>query len=864
MGADDSGKNAPQPVADASATPDDLDRYRKKRRPLDTTEPFGAERKRSDAGSTLQGRFVVHLHRARNQHYDLRLQIGRTLKSFAVPRGPSLHPNERRLAVLTEDHPLEYVDFEDVIPAGNYGAGAMIAWDLGRVGYLELPAEVGMAAGKIDFWLFGHKLNGRFALVRTKRGNGAEWLLLKKRDAHSREQGDILLDAPRSVLSGLEVDELVQRAEIAMSIRDDAARLGARERPLPPQFEPMACADEGATLEEPARLYELKLDGVRIVAEKHAGSVSLRYRNGRNCSHSYPEIARAVAALPGEDCVLDGEVVALDEEGRPRFQRLGSRIHAQKPLDVANAVAKTAVSYWVFDLLALGGFSLVELPLIERKGLLARLIRGRGLLRTLDHLDGRGKELFALCQQTGLEGVVAKARDSTYQFGPRRGPDWVKFKCERDDSFVVVGYLPGKGARAKLGALGLASYQAGKLIYRGRVGSGLTGDSLAELEQRLAALVTLEASLSQPIPDEARKLRWLRPELVIDVKHEGFTDEGRLRAAVFVKLRDDLPAAACDAAPREEAMAAAAEQAPAARAAPTTRVVLSHREKVFWPEHGYTKGDLLDYYAAVSGEMLPFLRDRPVILVRYPDGIHGKSFYQWNVPRGTPDWIRRLSLQDDEEPEREKVVFLVDDTETLLYIANLGCIPLHVLASRAGQLDTCDFITFDLDLNEQPFARAVEIALTLREVLSEIGLLGFPKTSGQGGLHVLVPLGPGIPFTAAKLLVELIGRIVTARHSSFATMERRIEKRGGRLYVDTGQTGTSRSIVAPYSVRAAPGGGVSTPLFWDELSGALDPARFTLMTVPARIAELGDPFAALLRQQPNIARALEQLSKLVQ
>jgi bifunctional non-homologous end joining protein LigD len=291
---------------------------------------------------------------------------------------------------------------------------------------------------------------------------------------------------------------------------------------------------------------------------------------------------------------------------------------------------------------------------------------------------------------------------------------------------------------------------------------------------------------------------------------------------VFRGLRSDLAPAQCTAAPRDELPSPAEEPSSATAPASPGRpgLVLSNRDKMFWPEEGYTKGDLLDYYAAIAPTLLPFLRERPVVLVRHPDGIHGKHFFQWNVPRGTPEWIRMLTLKDPEEStHEEKNVFLIEDVDTLLYIVNLGSIPIHVLACRATSVETCDFITFDLDLNEQPFARAIELALSLREILEETGLVGFPKTSGQGGLHVLVPLGPGVPFVAAKLLVELLGRLVTSRHQEFATMERRVDKRGGRLYVDTGQTGASRTIVAPYSVRAQTGAGVSTPLFWNELSG---------------------------------------------
>jgi bifunctional non-homologous end joining protein LigD len=810
---------------------------------------------------------VIHLHAARQRHYDLRLQVGRRLMSFAVPRGPSLDVREKRLAVLTEDHPLEYTDFEDVIPAGNYGAGPMIAWDLGRVVYLENSAEKGLEVGKLDFTLSGYKVGGRFALVRTKRGEGNEWLLLKKPDTHSRETGDILVEQKESVLSGLTVDELGDRMQIATRIAAEARALGAESRELEQlPFEPMLCAQSGAELDDPERLYELKIDGVRIVANKRGAKVTLNYRNGRACTQSYPEVARAVATIPGENVVLDGEIVAFDEQGRPRFQRLGPRIQARSALDVARVTSETAVVYLVFDLVALDGVDLRQLTVVQRKGLLAKLIRGKGLIRVLDHIEGRGTELFELCRAQGLEGVVAKKKDSKYRPGPRRGDEWVKIKCETDDDFVVVGSWPGKGSRGDLGALCVASFRDGALVFRGRVGSGLDQQTLGALSQTLAGSAVAEPSVGPPLPEEAAKIRWVRPELVVRVRHLGYSDDGRLRAPVFLGVRPDIAPAACVAGPHDEPSGPLSEvedDEPQQPVAGTRKgLTLSNRSKVFWPEEGFTKGDLLDYYASISKVMLPFLSERPVVLVRHPDGIHGKNFFQWNVPRGTPDWIRTLALRDPDEPEHDKkTVFLIDDLDTLLYIINLGCIPVHVLASRAGLPDLCDFITFDLDLNEQPFARAIEVALSLREILTEAGLVGFPKTSGQGGLHVLVPLGPSVPFVAAKLLVELLGRLVTARHPTFATMERRVDKRGGRMYVDTGQTGTSRTIVAPYSVRAWPGATVSTPLFWDELSGALDPGRFTLMTVPARVAELGDPFAELLDARPNIGAALNTIER---
>jgi bifunctional non-homologous end joining protein LigD len=345
------------------------------------------------------------------------------------------------------------------------------------------------------------------------------------------------------------------------------------------------------------------------------------------------------------------------------------------------------------------------------------------------------------------------------------------------------------------------------------------------------------------------------------VRYHGFTEEGRLRAPVFLGLRPDVDPKSCTTAPPAE------ETVPEAEAGPTLgtgRVNITNPDKVFWPESGYTKGDLIRYYASIAPHMLPFLRGRPLVLVRHPDGIAGKSFYQWNVPEGTPSWMRSLDISETDEVDRSpKNVFLVDDDDGLVYLANLGCIPLHVLACREQSLGTCDFVTIDFDLGERPFSDAVKLGLTLREVLDDAGLPGFPKTSGQRGLHVLVPVGDGIPFEAAKLLVELLGRIVTARHQQIATMERKVDKRGDRVYVDTGQTGTSRTIVAPYSVRAHPGATVSTPLAWEELHAGLDPARFTIVSVPVRAAEIDDPWLRFAEAKPDVGSALAKLERWV-
>jgi bifunctional non-homologous end joining protein LigD len=846
---------------------------------------------------------MVQKHDATRLHWDFRLELDGTLKSWAVTRGPSLDPADKRLAVNTEDHPLEYLDFEDVIPEGNYGAGSMIVWDIGRVTYLDGTAEEGIARGKIDFVLSGFKLRGRFALVETgtRRAEPGhppkpEWLLFKKKDAHSRDGSDLQTEAPESVLSGLTVEELRERAAIGENLVGEAHSLGRVAAPLETkQLTPMLCALEGARLDDPKCVYELKLDGVRIVADKRGDTVQLRYRTGRSATTSYPEIVRAVRSLPVENVVLDGEIIAFDDEGRPSFQRLGPRIHAIRPRDVAAAQAKVPVVYLAFDVLALGDASLLEAPLVKRKALLMKLLKGKGLVRALDHIPAQGQALFDLCRSQRLEGVVAKRADSPYRPGPKRFGDWVKIKCERDDDFVVVGSLPGKGNRTGLGALCVGSMVDGRLYFRGRVGSGLDRDTHKLLEKRLGELASDTWPCAGPVPEDLKGATFVRPEIVVRVQSMGFTEEGRLRAPVFLGIRDDVRPEECTAMPPDEALdrslenpddasdtddfldegdgkstpanvanapAVATPRSVSGKSAPRKRVTVSNRSKVFWPDERYTKGDLCDYYERAAKFMLPFLRGRPVVLVRYPDGIEGKSFYQWRAPQGTPDWIRTLELYDEDKQEERgegKSVFLLDDVDALVHIANLGCIPLHVLAGRETSPTSCDFLTIDFDIAERPFQDGVRLALTAREILTELGLVGYPKTSGQKGLHVLVPLGPGIPFETAKILCELIGRLIVGKHPDISTMERRISGRGDRVYVDTGQTGRSRTIVAPYSVRAYPGATVSTPLAWEEVHLALEPSLFTMFTVPERLESRGDPMATLLDERPDIASAVAKI-----
>ena len=841
-----------------------LAKYREIRDFGASPEPSGHEAGEASVvptGDTRSGSFVVHMHSATRLHYDLRLERGGVLASFAVPHGPSLDPETKVLAVETEDHPIEYLDYEGVIPEGNYGAGPMICWDRGEVRYLETSAEKGHEDGKIDFVLSGYKLRGRFALVRLKKSaSGKEWLLIKKKDAFSTNESDIKETQKLSVLSGLSVDELGRAHDLAREAEDTARELGASMGAVDGRkLQPMLCgtADEAAIPGE-GYVFELKLDGVRIVADKSGSEVALTYRSGRDTTAAYPEVASALRALAAERVVLDGEIVAFDDSGAPSFQRLLSRVHRSERTLLRGSL-HVPIFFIVFDVLALGKYDLRKLPWESRRKVLGQVVRGTGIVRALDYLDGHGKELLEFCRSRHLEGIVAKRRSAPYREGPKRTDDWLKIKCERDESFVVVGYTVGKG-RTRLGALDLATYDGDKLVARGKVGSGLDENMVDVLLEKMKPLITKEKPYEGDPGDAPLGRTFVKPEIVVTVRFLGWSDEGSLRFPVFRGIDIDRTPKDCTVSPHgKDPEPDDADQAPPSLAAPKKRVSLTNQSKVFWPKEGLTKGDLCRYYETIGPTMLPFLRDRPVVLVRYPDGVEGKSFFQWNVPFGFPSWIRHVGLDEAESEGKKKRVFLINDLDALLAVANLGAIPIHVLASRETSLDKCDFCTIDFDVDRSTLENGVRLARTLREILDSIGLVGFPKTSGQLGLHVLIPLGPGVTFETAQLLNVLLGRLVTERHKDIATLELSTEKRGARVFVDIGQTGRRRTIVAPYSVRAFPGGRVSTPLRWEELEG-LDPGRFTMKTVPERVTTVGDPLRPLLDQTPDIAKAIERLA----
>jgi bifunctional non-homologous end joining protein LigD len=831
--------------------PDDRDQlsaYRAKRSLGVTPEPAGA------VGGRDGRLFVVHKHAASHLHWDLRLQMEGVLRSWAVPKGPSVNPDDKRLAVHVEDHPLEYADFEGLIPEGNYGAGAVIVWDRGEWVALEDPIA-GLAKGKLLFDLRGYKLRGRWTLVKIKKAE-REWLLIKERDAHVRDPGSEFPE--HSVLSGLTVEELTVGHDRAAGVRDRIRALGAPAGDVQPDGAHLMLAETSAeAFDRDGWVFEIKYDGYRMLAEGGAGEGRLVSRNGNDFTASFPELARALRALPFGPVLFDGEVVAHDAAGLPSFQRLQKRARLTRGPDVRRAAVELPAALYVFDILRFERWDLRMLPLVDRKAIARELLPPVGPLRYADHVEGAGRACFEQAVRLGLEGIVGKRADAPYRAG--RSSLWQKIRADKTDDFIVVGFTAPKGSREGFGALHVAWYEGDALVYAGRVGTGFRTEDLAAVRGTLDGMLR-DVPACSPAP-AGPEHRWTDPTLVAELRYKEVTEEGLLRQPVFVRFRDDKP-------PQDCLRRAGGDATPSS--APTVRpgrveVVLSNLDKVFWPAERYTKGDLINFYRTVAPWMLPYLEDRPLVMTRYPDGIEGKSFFQKDAPVFAPDWIRTEVVYSD-DAEREIRYFVADDADALAYVANLGTIPLHVWASRIATLGQPDWAIIDLDPKEAPFTDVVTVALAARHLCDAIGLPCYVKTSGSSGLHVLLPLGRRCTHEQARQMAELLARVLARQHPEIATIRRLPTQREGKVYLDYLQNGRGKLLVAPFSVRPLPGAPVSTPLEWDEVTPALDIRRFTIRTVPERLAARArDPLRDVLHVQPDLAHALgglqEQLTR---
>ncbi len=797
--------------------------------------------------------FVVQQHTARRVHYDLRLEMNGVLVSWAVPKGPSPNPADKRLAVHTEDHPLEYGNFEGIIPEGNYGAGAVIVWDQGTWVAIEDPDE-GLEKGKLLFELRGYKLHGIWTLVKTKQ----DWLLIKERDGYASENGTDSLPSD-SIFSGLTVNELKDGSDPGQSICNELEALNAPRKPVAAaDLRVMLAESRNEPFTDAEWIFELKYDGYRLLTGRENGQTKLLSRAGNDLTATFPDVARAIDSLPFDDFVVDGEVVVHDEQGIPNFQRLQRRGRLSRRLDIQRATVELPATLYVFDLIAFGPYDLRSLPIETRKSILRNVLPSVGPLRYSDHITEQGAAMFEQVSHMGLEGVVAKKLGSTYESG--RSPNWLKIRADRTDDFVIVGFTKRKGTDQGFGALHLAHYDEGTLKYVGRVGTGFTGSQLDDLRAQLDELRRDNNPCTGDVPTGEGHY-WVEPELVCEVRFREITEQHLLRHPAFLRMRDDKPPEECQWIEQTAVLVdpVRVEDSTDERVVPFTNL-----EKTFWPEEGYSKGDLIDYYRAVSGWILPYLRDRAVVMTRFPDGIDGKSFFQKDAPKFAPDWIRRIRLWSDGS-ERELDYFVAEDVESLLYIINLGTIPLHVWSSRVETLEQPDWCILDLDPKEAPFTDVVTIALAVRRLCDAIDLPSFVKTSGSTGLHVLVPLGRQCTYEQSRALAQLLARVIAAELPELATITRNPAKRSGKVYIDYVQNGHGRLLVSPFCVRPLAGAPVSAPLDWSEVNDKLCLLDYTIETVPNRMLQLGeDPFVQILELKPDLQHALELLMQRVE
>jgi bifunctional non-homologous end joining protein LigD len=922
-----------------------LEAYKRKRNFKKTPEPAGKKAKPRAKGRS----YLIQKHAATRLHYDFRLELDGVLLSWAVPKGPSLDPGEKRLAVHVEDHPVDYGDFEGIIPKGQYGGGTVLLWDHGTwepVGDAANDPAAAHKKGHLKFILHGEKLQGGFNLVRMhgdKAGEDKEnWLLIKENDEFAVPgSGEaIVLDRPESVASGSSIEEIAadpdrvwesnrKGADKSGSFKEKVRRAAAKalptaagkktgkttakKAPAPSRkrataaktkqdpeeegdggvFDPSAISGakkavlprggiepELATLVDEAPpgegwLNEIKFDGYRVLCEIEGGSagkVHLWTRRGKDWSDRFRPVAEAAANLPVRQALLDGEVVVLEADGRTSFQALQNALTGGRDKDLV---------YFVFDLLYLDGYDLRKASLRDRKAALAQVLAGqKGVVRYSEHVEGQGNAFFRHACSLSLEGIVTKRAEAPYRSS--RGKDWLKVKCIQRQEFVIVGYTDPEGARTGFGALLLAVHdEAGELVFAGKVGTGFNEQLLTDLKRRLSRLERKTPAFANPPRGaEARRSHWVEPELVGEVAFTEWTEDGILRHPSFQGLREDKPPADV-VRERPEPAASTASATKAAKAAPTAKaamraqpakkapvksatkgkdtevagVRLSNPGKILYPGQGLTKLDLARYYEAVADRILPYLKDRPLTLVRCPEGQARQCFYQKHVSEQFAASIDRVDVGEDQP------YGAIDSLAGLLALVQMGVLELHIWGAHKDRIEQPDYIVFDLDPDEGlDWKRVVAGARTVRDRLTDLGLETFLKTTGGKGLHVVAPLTRKLSWDDVKAFTKAISEAIVADEPTLYTSKLPKVRRQGKIFIDYLRNGRGATSICAYSTRARPGAPVSTPLFWEELDDPeLRGNTYTVENLPARLAaQKSDPWEGFNRGRQSITVAMRK------
>jgi bifunctional non-homologous end joining protein LigD len=859
-----------------------LEEYRRKRDFGRTPEPAPAD------VVERSGRYTVQRHRATALHYDFRLEIDGVLVSWAIPKGPTLDPKVRRLAMRTEDHPIEYLPFEGVIPADEYGGGDVIVWDWGvfepEPG--EPSARTGLRKGEIKFILDGERLHGRYTIVRTDVDDGRErWLLLKKKDEAAVDGWDAE-DHPASVQTGRTNDEV--RDGAAPRFSADPPRppgevdlRAARESPMPDFLPPMSATLATGPFDDPDWLFEVKWDGYRVEAVVRDGKVRLWTRRRQDAATYFPDLARATGWIEAREAIVDGEVVALDEQGRPRFSLLQDHtgIRTWRVPGGKKRGEPADVVYQAFDLLHLDGQSLLDVPLEERKRLLRSRLRPHPLVRYAGHVVGDGNAFFAAAQQQELEGIVAKLRHAPYEPG-RRSRTWLKLKVRREQEVVVVGWLPGQGTHKDLGSLILAVRSGDRWAHAGQVGSGLDARTRRDLLARLRETERSDSPLD-PAP-RLRGARWVEPGIVIRVEFTEWTADDLLRQAAYkgidpdrdprtVRREREVPTARATAAAEREhspGLAKAASDTAGAVAGLEAiekegpwlvdghEIRVTNLEKVIFTardgEAPVTKRDLLRYYVEVAPTIVPYLDGHGLTVQRFPNGNEQKGFWQKDLPGHAPPWIRRWTYHHREEGPKEYGI--VDSAATLAWLGQEAAVELHPWTSPIDAPDRPSYALIDIDPGpDTTWEELLVLARLFRTALAHLGVIGHPKVTGKRGIQVWIGIARGPTFEDTRGWVEGLSRAVGASVPDLVSWEWAKRARRGKARLDYTQNVINKTLVAPYSPRPAPGAPVSMPIAWDELDDPeLRPDRWTVRDAMERIRTIGDPFAGVLTDQQTL------------
>ncbi len=831
-----------------------LSLYKKKRNFDHTPEPEAAKGIKKSAHT-----FVVQRHDASRLHYDFRLEMAGVLKSWAVPKGPSMVAGEKRLAVMVEDHPLSYGKFYGEIPAGNYGAGIVDVWDNGTYTPVNENAQAEktliaqLHKGDLKFRLKGRHLKGEFALVRMDDTNN--WLLIKKKDEYALEKYNIADTTPLKSAGKKKVNKetVIKTKEKPVTAKTTVQKKHAFPATIP---SPMLAKLTDEIIDNTDYIYEIKYDGYRVIAAINKGKAELSSRNGNSFTTLYHTITQELHTM-NESVILDGEIVIENKKNISDFQLLQNY----------KLTKEGVLQYYVFDILFLNGYNVTSLPLLERKELLSLLFKKytfRNIHNAAYHL-GRGKKTFDRFIQKGYEGMIAKDSNSLYTPGKRTG-SWLKIKITQMQEAVICGYTLPQKSRKYFGSLILGVYENARLQYIGNCGTGFTDTSLMELHTAFEKLKTVKCSFETVPKMTGAKGRpvWVTPKLVCNIKFLEWTQDGHLRNPVFMGLRTDKKA--------KEVMREKAAQTGTTKkttgvkddtiSVSGKKVKITHPDKVYWPDDGYTKQDLVNYYHSVSKYILPYLKNRPQSLNRHPNGAGKPGFYQKDMDiKQIPGWAKTAKMYS--KSNNAYLDYLIcNDTATLLYMANLGCIEINPWHSKYTRPDNPDYLMLDLDPGDISFINVVNTALIIKEICDEISIPAYCKTSGATGLHIYIPLAAKYTYEEGRAFAEILAAITHQRLPDTTSIERSLAKRKDKIYIDFLQNSKGQTIVAPYSVRPRPGATVSTPLLWKEVNHQLNPQMFTIQNTLKRLHSVGDLWQAVLKKGINLQKALKAIEKL--